>query len=98
MDSGKVEDFLTSLKHIVEPTSQEFDSVMELVDQPGFGVFLGMLLAAKEAFRVQLSVLPLGTPENQHLASVLQGRIQGIEVSRQTLLELAGKLQGAGNG
>lgn len=69
-------------------TTEENREIQKLVGNPGFGLLLQMLAAERQGFYVQLSHINLADAAGTRLASVLQGRIQGIERIREAVLEL----------
>lgn len=88
IDKFKAEDWLRGLKLVTEPTAEEYDQLMDLVGHKGFGVLVGLLLAERQGAYVMLSHASLHA-DRVHEASVLQGKIMGIERAASTLLECA---------
>ena len=68
--------------------SKQTEAVRELAGNEGFRIFLGLLLGSREAFYVQLARLPLNSADAAARASVIQGKIAGIDLARQTVPRL----------
>lgn len=62
-------------------------ALLDLAGHHGFGVFIGLMMGARQAFYTQLAALPISNMESAARASVIQGRVQGIDLIRETLLE-----------
>lgn len=86
--SNKAKVWLDSRQLVTTPTSTERDAALSLIGNEAFGVLWGLMLAERQGAYAILAGLDLSKPEQVRLASVLQGRIQGIERVAQTLLEL----------
>lgn len=64
------------------------NGVLGLLDQPAFATLVGLMNGYRNTLMVQLSNVPLDTPAAIAQASVLQGRVQGIDSLYSTLLEV----------
>lgn len=81
--------WLEGIEPIAEITSQEdVDAIKSLVGHEGFRLLCGLLLGSRAGLYVQLSHAPLGTSTDAARLSVTQGKIQGIELVRETVLEM----------
>lgn len=80
--------WLDNAEFITEPTQEQIAFAREVLSAEGMRVIWGMQLAAAQGYRVQLENTPLGTPERDAAASLLQGSIKGIYTLRDTLIEL----------
>lgn len=67
----------------------ERDKLDELIGHEGFGLLLSLLGGERQGCYVQLSLLNLADDGMRRQATVLQGKIAGIERVRETLLELS---------
>ena len=74
---------------IDELTEEQFESVRQLIGNPSFGIFWALLRYRREESAIVLSNAPLGGPERDCAASVLQGNIRAIDGVRSLILELA---------
>ena len=88
VDTEAFEKWLDESPFIDEPDAQQLAAARAVMSSEGMRVIWGMMLAAAHEKRVTLENLPLGTPERDHMAGVIQGGIKGIYVLRSTLLEL----------
>jgi hypothetical protein len=89
MNRAEVQIWLESVPVLVAPRdSKEQEELVKLVGHPGFAAFLGLMLGAREAQYQALANIPLSNMEGAARASVLQGIIKGIDLTRQTVLEL----------
>lgn len=70
-------------------TDEQFESVRQLIGNPSFGIFWALLRYKREESAIVLSNAPLGGPERDCAASVLQGNIRAIDGVRELILELA---------
>jgi hypothetical protein len=70
-------------------TETQVESLVSLLTHEGFRVLLGLLLAEKYGAMQMLMQMDLSDGRQAHAASVLQGRIKGVDAPRNTLLELA---------
>jgi hypothetical protein len=68
--------------------SKQAEAVRSLAGHEGFGLLIGLLMATRQAFYVQLANLPIGNSTDAARFSVLQGQTKGIDLVRETLLEL----------
>jgi hypothetical protein len=83
-----------------QPPKAELDDVervelLKLLGHPGMGALLSLMLGSRQAIFVSLSNTPLNSPSAVAQASVLQGRAQGIDLLRDTLLEQSHVAQAA---
>lgn len=62
--------------------------VLDLLTHTGFASLLGLLQGERNGLLLSLAHLPLTSPENIAVASVTQGRVQGIDALRRTLVEI----------
>lgn len=73
-----------------EVTGEQFDLLIaQVTNGSALQVLLGLLAAERQALFVQLATVPITTPAQMAQASVLQGRIQGIDRAKETVLEMA---------
>jgi len=89
MSTTEFEKWLDNTDIITEPTQEEILLAREVISSEGMRVVWGLMLGTAQGKRVALENAPLGTPETDHRAAVIQGGIKGIYVLRDTLLELA---------
>ena len=77
--------------------SKQKEAFLELVGHEGFRVFLGLMLGLQQTFMRQLAspALPINGAEGAARASVLQGKIQAIDLERQSVLDLVCPNEGA---
>lgn len=80
--------WLEGLDPLAEPTHDDIHLMQGLAHNEAFGLLLRYLGSERQGYLVALSLISLSTEENRASASVLQGKIQGIERIRETLLEL----------
>lgn len=66
-------------------TSAEVDQVKTLVGNPAFGLLLGYMQAEVQGYYRQLTYLPA---DQANVIAVIQGKIQGIERFRETVIDL----------
>lgn len=90
-------------QHLLEapiPTDEllpmEKEQVKKLVEDVGFHHLLRLMLGARQAQYMVLSNIMLGDPSNVARASVIQGQIKGIDMLRETVLELFKPVEGEG--
>lgn len=90
MNKEELEKWLQSAKVLTEEdvTSAMRGEIEAVIGKAGLLHIIGLMLGAREAFYVQLSHTALGDPAQVARASVIQGKIQGVDLIRQTLLEL----------
>lgn len=74
---------------IADLTDEQFESVRQLIGNPSFGIFWALLRYRREESAAFLSNAPLGGPERDCAASVLQGNMKAIDGVRDLILELA---------
>lgn len=74
---------------IGELDEQQYEQVRSLIGLPSFGIFWALLRYRREESAIVLSNSPLGGPERDCAASVLQGNIKAIDGVRELILELA---------
>jgi hypothetical protein len=74
---------------IGELSEDQYESVRQLIGLPSFGIFWALLRYRREESAIVLSNSPLGGPERDCAASVLQGNIKAIDGVRDLILELA---------
>lgn len=67
----------------------EFEQLRSLIGYPAFGIFWSILMNQRATAAQILSNAPLGTPERDWAAGVLQGQIRGIDQIYEMLLEVA---------
>lgn len=89
IDTQAFETALDNVQEIVEPTPEQIAQARRIISDPGMLVIWGMMLGVKQAKYVQLGNLPLGTPQSDWAAALVQGHIKGIDALRFTLLDLA---------
>jgi hypothetical protein len=89
INPSTVQDWLESITPIAESTEQQDAAARELLGNDGLAAVIGLMLGSRQTFYTQLAHLPLDTAANVSRASVIQGQIKGIDLLRQTLLELA---------
>lgn len=88
MNSREMESWLSRIPHIVELRGEQERQIQEALGQPALTVLLGLIFATRQGLYAQLSGLPNGDPVMSHRVSVLQGKIQGLELVVQTVREL----------
>lgn len=89
-DQRKAADLWLKQQGIIEKLDDEqFELVRKLIGNPSFGIFWALLRYRREESAVVLSNAPLGGPERDCAASVLQGNIRAIDGVRELILELA---------
>ena len=89
MNTEEMDNFLGRLPVLSKVDSEDERNLQEFIHHPGLPVFLGLLLGSRQAFYATLSNLRLGDEDTRHRASVLQGKIQGIELTIQSVREQA---------
>ena len=67
----------------------EFNMLRGLIGSTPFGIFFSLLAQLRAEAQVVLSNVPLGTPERDAVASVLQGQIRTVDQIRDLLLDIA---------
>lgn len=72
----------------VVPDSKMQESVEEFLKHPALPIVWGLMIGAKQGYRVALEDSPLINMETCWRAGVIQGTIKGIDVFYHTLLEL----------
>jgi len=68
--------------------SREFSKFEEMIQTEAFHHFLGLLLGSRQAQLMALANVGLGTAEKSCQASVLQGTVKGIDLVRDTVVDL----------
>lgn len=68
-------------------SSAENQQVLDLLSHPGFTLLLGMMLAEKQGYMVQMLYQQAGDAESARQLGVLQGKAIGIDRIGQILLE-----------
>lgn len=89
MNNREMEAWLDRLPVLSKLTGEQEREVMELLGKPGLTALLGLVLGSRQALYAQVSYAPNGDPVMSHRVSVLQGKIQGLEMVVQTVRELA---------
>lgn len=89
MNKEEMDYFLSSVQVITQARDQDERNLQELIHHPGMPVFLGLLFGSRQALYATLSTLRLGDEDTRHRASVLQGKIQGLELTIETVREQA---------
>lgn len=89
MNNREMESWLSKLPVLSKLDGENERDVMELLGSPGLTALLGLVLGTRQALYAQVSYLPNGDPVMSHRLSVLQGKIQGLELVVQTVRELA---------
>jgi hypothetical protein len=89
MNTEEMNAFLGSVKVITEVRGEDERHLQEMLIHPGLPVLLGLMFGSRQALYATLSTLPLGDEDMRHRASVLQGKIQGVELLVQTVREQA---------
>ncbi len=87
MNRQEAEDILNNIPHREELSDFERAKVEELLRQPGLGLLLGLLLAERQGFLIQLQNATLGDEDGARRLGVLQGNATGIDRIRHVLLE-----------
>lgn len=85
----EVKAWLESHQPKVDLTTEETDEVRQLIGHAGLGHLISLLLASRMAQYAILAGLPLESEALRARASVTQGTIKGIDIIRDTLLEMA---------
>lgn len=83
-----VQAWLDKAEAISELTKEQREQVETLLGSSAMLTLLGLMLGARQALLVGLSRIPIINNEAVATASVIQGKIQGIDLLPQTLLEL----------
>lgn len=68
-------------------STPDVEAIKTLIGHEGFSLLLGLLMGSRQAYFVALANLPLGNSADAARLSVLQGKVQGIDLIRETLLE-----------
>lgn len=89
MNSEEMEGFIGRVKVLTQAKGEDERHLQEMLIHPGLPVLLGLMFGSRQALYATLSTLPLGDEDMRHRASVLQGKIQGIELLVQTVREQA---------
>lgn len=79
---------LAALPVLTELKGKQFDEVMTLLHNPGFGHLVGLLLGERQAHMQVLSRMNLADEDRRWQSAVLQGKIQALARPAETLLEL----------
>ncbi len=74
---------------IADVTDEDYEQVKKLIGMPGFGIFWAMLMFHRQNQQAFLGNAPLGTPQADCAASVLQGSIKCIDHIREIILNIA---------
>lgn len=69
------------------PDSKAVEAVQDLLKHPGLPLLWGLLMGSRQFFLLALSQHPLGNADQVTRAAVIQGKIQGIELFRDTVIE-----------
>lgn len=89
MNTEEMNSFLAKVPVLTEVRGEDERHLNELILHPGLPILLGLMFGSRQALYATLSTLPLGDEDMRHRASVLQGKIQGIELLVQTVREQA---------
>lgn len=89
MNTEEMNLMLSKVKVLAELNDEEERNIQELILHPGLPVLLGLVFGSRQALYATLSTLPLGDEDMRHRASVIQGKIQGLELVIQTVREQA---------
>jgi hypothetical protein len=89
MNNREMEAWLAKIPVISKLDSEQERAIMETLGSPGLTALLGLLFGSRQALYAQVSYAPNGDPVMSHRVSVLQGKIQGLELVVQTVRELA---------
>jgi len=68
--------------------SAELGKIEDMLKHPGFKLYAGLLLGSRQALLMALANTPLGTAEKSAQASVLQGKVHGLDLALETIVEL----------
>lgn len=82
---------LDDLAPLPELSGEQRDIVLTLLSNPAFELLLRYLLSERQGYMMVLSRVDLAA--NVAAASVLQGKIQGLERVTETVLELVAQTQ-----
>jgi hypothetical protein len=82
-------DWLKKQGIIEEVSDEDFETVRQLIGNPSFGIFWAMLRWRRERSAIMLTNAPLGSPERDSAASVLQGHIKAIDEILEMVLDIA---------
>lgn len=88
MNRAELEDAFLKVAPLDVLDSRQQSEVEELLRHPGLQHIYGLMLGERQGLYAALSNFPMTNMETVAAASVLQGRIKGIESFRSTLLEL----------
>lgn len=83
------EEWLKKQGVIAELDDDQYREVKKLIGNPSFGIFYAMLLWHRQRSAMLLTNAPLGTPERDSAASVLQGHVRAIDEVREIILNIA---------
>lgn len=89
MNLPDTERWLSRLPVISDPSDEQRNALNDLYESVGLTTLLGLLLGARQGLLVFLSNLPLGTPEADCAAAVIQGKIRGLEMVSDTVREMS---------
>lgn len=89
MNSEEMNVLLNNVPVLAQVRGEDERHLQELLLHPGLPILLGLMFGSRQALYATLSTLPLGDEDMRHRASVLQGKIQGIELLVQTVREQA---------
>lgn len=88
MNREELDEFFNNCPVLTDVRSgADVDALHDLIKQPGFEVLVGLLFGARQGQYAALANSPLGTAAESCRASVIQGRISGIEMIMQTVVE-----------
>ena len=88
MNQREVMNILEDIPLRTELTSAEAAEVALALSHPGFKHIIGLMLGARQAQYVMLTNVGLGTAERSCQASVIQGKIQGLDSLRETIVSV----------
>lgn len=86
-DFNHAQAYLNSVEEKTNLNQFECDAVQKLIEQPGMALLLGLLVTTRQGMLMQLANMNLYSEAGRYQAAVLQGRVQGIDLFHQTLLE-----------
>lgn len=88
MNREELEQQFLDVVPLTELDNKQQAEAEEVLRHPGLKHIYGLMLGGRQALYAGLSNYPLTNMETVAAASVIQGRIKGIESFRDTLLEL----------
>lgn len=89
MNRKDTEAWLSRVPVISQPSDEQAEALRGLFGSVGLTTLLGLILGTRQALYAFMSNVPLGGPENDCAAAVVQGKIRGLELVFDTVREQA---------